>query len=61
METDKCHGGHVVCVCTELPLACYNHKQFYQETLSEALCGRFQTCFFVDFHFILYAHKVAFT
>ena len=38
-----CHGGDVVCVCTEfhsnvLPLACYSDKKFYQETLPEAIC-----------------------
>ena len=38
-----CHGGDVVCLCSEfhfnvLPLACYNDKQFYRETLPEAIC-----------------------
>ena len=27
-----------------LPLACYNDKQFYQETLPEAICCCLQTC-----------------
>ena len=51
----KCHGGDVVCVCTEfhsnyvLPLACYNDKQFYQQTLLEANCCCLQTCLLLIF------------
>ena len=32
-----------------LPLACYNDKQFYQETLPEAICCCLQTCLLLIF------------
>ena len=54
-----CHGGDVVFVCTEfhsnyyvLPLACYSDKEFYQETLPEAIFLLFTNMFVVDFHFV---------
>ena len=59
-----CHGGDVVCVCTEfhsnvLPLACYNDKKFYQETLPEVICCCLQTCLLLIFipliEYIMYA------
>ena len=32
-----------------LPLACYNDKKFYQETLPEAICCCLQTCLLLIF------------
>ena len=50
-----CHGGDVLCVCTEfhsnyvLPLSCSNDQKFYQETLPEAICCCLQTCLLLIF------------
>ena len=60
-----CHRGDVVYVCTEfsfqyvLPLACYNDKKFYQETLPEAICCCLQACFL--FIFILLIEYIMYT
>ena len=42
-----------------LPLACYNDKQFYQETLPEAICCCLQTC--LSLIFIPFIENIMYT